>query len=221
MKTALPSDFTITCHAGSLGTRANTVDSVKTAVKWGAQIVEFDVTFRPSGTAVIIHSGSPSEDEGELLSEALAAVAESDSCRINLDLKSTANLPEVDRLVAAAGLSDRVFYTGVGEEWVNTVKANSSIPYYLNHRITLREALNKKAAEQLAAKAKSLGAIGINSHFSTATAGYTATIRRCGLLVSLWTVDSISQMKRVLRLAPDNITTRQPDKLKKLVDSIK
>ena len=33
----LPSDFTITCHAGALGTKANTVDSVRTAVKWGAQ----------------------------------------------------------------------------------------------------------------------------------------------------------------------------------------
>ena len=50
----LPSDFTITCHAGALGTKANTVDSVRTAVKWGAQIVEFDVTFRPSGLPVIM-----------------------------------------------------------------------------------------------------------------------------------------------------------------------
>ena len=172
----LPSDFTITCHAGALSTKANTVDSVRTAVKWGAQIVEFDVTFRPSGLPVIIHSGSPSESEGELLSEALAAVAESNTCRINLDL---------------------------------------------NHRITLKEALSKKAAEQLAARAKSLGAIGINSHFSTATHGYVKTIHRCGLLVSLWTVDSPSQMRRVLKLAPDNITTRQPRALKSLVDSIK
>lgn len=217
----LPSDFTITCHAGALGTKANTVDSVRTAVKWGAQIVEFDVTFRPSGLPVIIHSGSPSESEGELLSEALAAVAESDTCRINLDIKSTANLSEADRLVAEAGLTDRVFYTGVGEEWVETVRKNSAIPYYLNHRITLKEALSKKAAEQLAARAKSLGAIGINSHFSTATHGYVKTIHRCGLLVSLWTVDSPSQMRRVLKLAPDNITTRQPEALKSLVGSIK
>lgn len=124
----LPSDFTITCHAGALGTKANTVDSVRTAVKWGAQIVEFDVTFRPSGLPVIIHSGSPSESEGELLSEALAAVAESDTCRINLDIKSTSNLPEVDRLVAEAGLTDRVFYTGVGEEWVETVRKKFGNP---------------------------------------------------------------------------------------------
>lgn len=218
----LPSDFTITCHAGALGTKANTVDSVRTAVKWGAQIVEFDVTFRPTGLPVIIHSGiHPPKVRASCCRRRLAAVAESDTCRINLDIKSTSNLPEVDRLVAEAGLTDRVFYTGVGEEWVETVRKNSAIPYYLNHRITLKEALSKKAAEQLAARAKSLGAIGINSHFSTATHGYVKTIHRCGLLVSLWTVDSPSQMRRVLKLAPDNITTRQPEALKRLVDSIK
>lgn len=218
----LPSDFTITCHAGALGTKANTVDSVRTAVKWGAQIVEFDVTFRPSGLPVIIHSGSPSESEGELLSEALAAVAESDTCRINLDIKSTSNLPEVDRLVAEGGADGQVILTPASaRNGLRRSRKNSAIPYYLNHRITLKEALSKKAAEQLAARAKSLGAIGINSHFSTATHGYVKTIHRCGLLVSLWTVDSPSQMRRVLKLAPDNITTRQPEALKRLVDSIK
>ena len=85
----LPSDFTITCHAGALGTKANTVDSVRTAVKWGAQIVEFDVTFRPSGLPVIIHSGSPSESEGELLSEALAAGAASLNRRQRDDIPLT------------------------------------------------------------------------------------------------------------------------------------
>lgn len=211
MKFNLPKDFTITCHAGSLGTKPNTVASVEKAVEWGAQIVEFDVTFRPSGLPVIIHSSSPCENEGELLADALSAVAKSKSCKINLDLKSTKNLPEVDRLVAEAGLTDRVFYTGVGENWVETVKKNSKIPYYLNHRITLREALNKNAAEALAKKAKALGAIGINSHFSTATSSFVSVMHKCGLLVSLWTVDSPHQMKRILKIAPDNITTRKPE----------
>lgn len=217
MKNRLPDGFTVTCHAGALGTKANTVESVEKAVEWGAQTVEFDVTFRPDGTPVIVHAAAPAQNEGVLLGKALAAVAKSDSCKINLDLKSIKNLPEVDRLVAEFGLSDRVFYTGVGENWVETVKSNSSIPYFLNHRITLREAFCKKSAEKLADKAKSLGVMGINSHYSTATHTFVAVMHKHGLLVSLWTVDKPRQMKRILKIAPDNITTRKPEILKTLL----
>lgn len=217
MKNRLPDGFTVTCHAGALGTKANTVESVEKAVEWGAQTVEFDVTFRPDGTPVIIHAAAPAQNEGVLLCKALAAVAKSDSCKINLDLKSTKNLPEVDRLVAESGLAERVFYTGVGENWVETVKNNSSIPYFLNHRITLREAFCKSSAEKLADKAKSLGVIGINSHYSTATHAFVAVMHKHNLLVSLWTVDKPRQMKRILKIAPDNITTRKPEILKTLL----
>lgn len=217
MKNRLPDSFTVTCHAGALGTKANTVESVEKAVEWGAQTVEFDVTFRPDGTPVIIHAAAPAQNKGVLLGKALAAVAKSDSCKINLDLKSTKNLPEVDRLVAEFGLTDRVFYTGVGENWVETVKSNSSIPYFLNHRITLREAFCKKSAEKLADKAKSLGVMGINSHYPTATHTFVTVMHKHGLLVSLWTVDKPQQMKRILKIAPDNITTRKPEILKTLL----
>ncbi len=210
----LPEGFTITCHAGALGTKANTLESIRAAVDWGADVVEFDVSFRPDGTAVIIHNSSPSANQGVLLDDALKIVAGVDKCRINLDIKSTANLPEVDRLVKKHGLFERVFYTGVFEDWVDAVKKSSAIPYYLNHKITEEEAADKKAALEIIKKTNELGAIGINSHYKHATKDFNKTVHENGLLVSLWTVNKIGDMPGVIETQPDNITTKKPNILK-------
>lgn len=210
-------DFTVTYHAGALNTPANSIESIEVALADGAQIVEFDVTFRPDGTAVIIHSDSPAANEGVLLDDALAAVAKSKSCKINLDIKSVANLPEVDRLVNKHGLFERSFYTGVFDYWVDDVRNNSAIPYYLNHKITAKEASDKQAAQALADKAKSLGVIGINSNFRTASALFAETMHENGLSVSLWTANSAKDIAATAKCNPDNITTKKPHLLKDMM----
>lgn len=206
----LPKGFTVTYHAGAMHTKPNSLDSVKKAVECGAEILEFDVSFRPDGTAVIIHDSEPSQSQGILLKDALEVAAKSNSCRINLDIKSTKNLAEVDRLINLAGLNGRAFYTGVFADWVEAVKSNSSIPYYLNHKITPQESADPAEAQAVADKAKLLGAMGINAHFGTASKMFVEKMHENGLLISLWTVDKIPDMVKVIDLAPDNTTTKKP-----------
>lgn len=207
----LPDGFTVTCHAGAFHTKANSLESVSIAVEWGADIVEFDVSFRPDGTAVIIHESSPTMTQGVLLEDALKIVAKDKKCKINLDIKSTSNLPEVDRLVKKHGLFERVFYTGVFEDWVDTVKSTSAIPYYLNHNISAAEAASNEAIDEIMQRTKSLGAIGINSNYKNASRYFSDTAHKNGLLVSLWTVNKVKDMVRVIEMCPDNITTKKPE----------
>ena len=213
----LPDGFTVTFHAGALFTKPNTVESIRAALDFGAKVVEFDVSFRPDGTPVIIHASSAKENEGVLLDSALAEVAKSDSCRINLDIKSTANLPDVDKLVEKHGLTQRVFYTGVFEDWVETVRTTSSIPYYLNHNISSEEAKSEKAIQAVAEKIISLGAIGLNSNFRNSTLQVTEIMHRNGLLVSLWTANNPSAAAKVIACLPDNITTKTPHLVKNMI----
>ncbi len=213
----LPDGFTLTYHAGALNTKPNTVESIKAALAHGATVVEFDVTFRPDGTAVIIHAEAPTENEGVLLDEALAAVAEDKKCKINLDIKSTANLPQVDELVKKHGLFERVFYTGVFRDWVETVKANSEIPYYLNHKVSAEESENEELLQKLADEIISLGAIGLNSNYRNASATTTDVMRKNGLLVSYWTVNGSKVAAKVIGYRPDNITTKKPHLLKYMI----
>ena len=209
----LPAGLTVTYHAGALGTQDNSLDSIRVAVERGAQIVEFDVSFRPDGTPVIIHAGSPGQDEGELLADALTIVAQSETCRINLDLKSIANLPAVDRLAQEAGLSDRVFYTGVNMLWARKVRRQSAIPYFLN----FTHARTRAGIAGLIALLKATGAIGLNANYHGANAAEVAALHRHGLQASFWTVNEVPEMLRVLAAAPDNVTSRRPDLLNALL----
>lgn len=206
-------NMTVTFHTGALHTKDNSLNSVRTAVESGAQIFEVDITFRPDGTPVMIHKEKPGENEGELLSGALEIAAKYPDCKINLDLKSTANLKGLEELIKEYGLYERVFYTGVFDTWTEKVKADSTIPYYLNHTISLKEGLDEKAAQKVADKAKELGAIGVNSNYITATKLFCDVMHQNGLLVSLWTVNIECDMKKVLSFNVDNITTERPSAL--------
>lgn len=210
----LPKDFTVTYHAGAMHTPANSIYSVKAAIDAEAQIVEFDVSFRSDGTPVIIHNAKPAANQGVLLKDALAVVAAHPTCKINLDIKSTKNLSAVDELVNHYGLTERVFYTGVFEDWVEAVRSTSSISYYLNYNIKSEEATNSDLLQTVADKVKNYGAIGINSNFKNATKGFVDFMHENGLLVSLWTVSNPKYMTKVLEMQPDNITTKRPQLLK-------
>lgn len=216
-KHILPDGFTVTSHTGAFGTRANSILSVKTAVERDSDIVEFDVSFRPDGTAVIIHNPSPSQRQGVLLKKALEEVVKSKNCKINLDIKSTANLPEIDKLVNHYGLEERVFYTGVFEDWVETVRKNSAISYFINYNPSSEEGSDEKYVDCIIQKAIELGAIGINSDFRGVSDMMVKKIHENGLLVSLWTANRKKDMLKALSLSPDNITTKKPDKLKMLI----
>ena len=155
------------------------------------------------------------QNQGVFLKDALAVVAKNSDCKINLDIKSTANLGEVDKLVKEAGLFDRVFYTGVFADWVDTVKSNSQIPYYLNHNVSAVECADSLSVQAVADKVKASGAIGINSNFANANRMLVEKMKENGLLVSLWTVNRIADMVRIIDLKPDNITTKYPHSLQR------
>lgn len=207
----------VTWHAGAMHTRANTIHSVKKAVACKAQIVELDVTFRPDGTPVIIHLAQPSMKQGKLLDDALAAVAESDSCRINLDLKAFNHADAVDPLVRKHGLLERVFYTGIELKDTGIIADSSEIPYYLNANIGITNRENADAIQALADKIKACGAIGLNTHYSGVSALLVEIMHKNGLLVSAWTANDTLTQKMLINAGVDNITTKRPDKLNRLL----
>lgn len=203
---------TITWHAGAMETEPNTLESIEVAIKNNAEIIEIDVTFRPDGTPVIIHADAPAENEGVLFEEAIKLMAES-NCKINLDIKSTANLSSVDEIINKYQIFDRVFYTGVFEDWVETVRSNSAITYYLNYSVN-----ESVCAQALADKAKNLGVIGINSNFNGVTKEFVDGIHQNALEVSLWTANTEEEMLICAAMNPDNITTKRPDWLNAIIN---
>ncbi len=209
--------FTVCHHAGALKQKPNSLEGVSYSIYHGAKCIELDVSFRPDGTPVIIHNSAPTMKQGESLDMAFKIIAGSRKCKINLDLKSTANLPAIDEMIHEYNLKDRAFYTGVGEGWIEKVKSTSIIPFYLNHEITEEEAKDRDVGKALVEKVKAMGAIGVNSPYGNCSKQLCDMMHRRDLYVSIWTVNRIDQTKELLSYGVDNITSMKPDILEHLI----
>ena len=218
----LPEDFTVTAHSGCEGTPDNSMEFIRKGVEINAQILEVDVTFRADGTPVLIHKEQADADEGLLFDEAVRYISEnSDTVRLNLDLKSTANLPEVVRILDRYGMRERCFYSGVNADFVEAVRADGELPYYLNTTITRWKKHSPKELNAALERVKKSGAIGINCSLKYASKEMVELFRENGLLVSYWTANSKKEMIKLLNIAPDNITTRRPVFLNEIKNSVR
>lgn len=212
----LPNDFTITAHTGCMDTKENSLDSIKKGVENGATIVEFDLYFNDKGEPVLAHDEPVG---GEVtLDEAFQYISQFEDIKVNVDIKTCDALEKVYPTAQKYGVEDRIFYTGVKDEFVESVKTNSpQVKYFLNVDVDKLKADNKEYLDALVEKVKKAGAIGINFNHKNATKELVEAFHENGLLVSIWTVDNEFNMYKILSFQPDNMTTRHPDKLSQIV----
>ncbi len=212
----LPADFTYTAHTGCVKTEDNSLESIETGYGFGADIIEIDLHFLPDGTPVLSHD-KPKGDEIPL-EEAFKKIREYEKLKVNVDVKSVDNLQAIYPLAKKHGLENRIFYTGVHSGFVDAVKKDSpEITYYLNANVKKPRYHTEDYLQNLVDEVKKSGAIGINSNQKGATIKLVDVFRKNGLLVSIWTVNEKRKMHKILALSPDNITTRRPDKMQKIL----
>ncbi|MCH5190611.1 MAG: glycerophosphodiester phosphodiesterase [Oscillospiraceae bacterium] len=212
----LPDGFTVTAHTGCMETEENSLESIKTGAQSGARIVEFDLYFTKDLTPVLSH-GEPVG--GEItLDEALKYLSTFADIRANIDIKRTDALDKVFELVNEYGLSDRVFFTGVNEDFVDAVKASCpNIEYYLNIDVDKKRSQDGEYIAYLIENTENAGAVGINLNQNGVSKELVKAFHGNGLLVSVWTVDKERDMHKILELSPDNITTREPGLLCEII----
>ncbi len=211
-------DFTYTAHTGCIDTPENSLESIDVGVSLGAKIVEFDVQYY-NGKPVLAHD-EPKGDE-VTLEEAFLKVKEYDGLRVNVDIKSVEHLYTVSQVAHKTDVKDRIFFTGIEEKDVDTVKKDCpDIDYYLNVNVLPEGQQTEEYLMSLVSKVKSCGAVGINFNKDNATEKLVDTFHENGLLVSIWTVNDYGNIYEILSYGPDNITTRRPDRMKEALDEI-
>ncbi len=216
MNIRLPQRFTITAHTGCMGTKDNSVEAMRAGVANGANIIEFDVNFTEDGTPVLAHDEPRGDELG--LEVAFEFLARNKSVRANVDMKSTANMAEVQKLADKYCVTQQIFFTGIELEDVDAVrKGCPRIPYYLNVDVDKSQNTDSEYIKTLVKEVKSSGAIGINFNYKSASDDIVQGFRVNNLLVSIWTVDDKLDMYKILAMSPDNITTRNPDKLSEIL----
>ena len=215
----LPKEFTITAHTGCMNTEENSIESMEKGIENGAKIIEFDVRFLSDGTPVLAHD-EPRGNELKL-QDAFEFLANHKEIRANVDMKSTDNMMMVQHLAEECGVMEQIFFTGIGMDFLDAVKAGSpKIPYYLNVDVEKSKNTDKEYLLSLVEKVKDAGAIGINFNYKNASKELVEVFHENELLVSIWTVDDKYNMYKILSFEPDNMTTRNPDKLSEIVNKI-
>ncbi len=211
-KFSLPEDFTYTAHSGCENTPDNSMEFLEKAVALGVPVLEVDVSVRNDGTPVLMHAETAADNEGLLLEEALRYISEkSDTVNVNLDLKTTANLPEIVNLIQKYAMQSRCFFTGVEAEQTEIVQTDApSLPYYLNKALDKMRIEDEGYLREITQEVKRCGAIGVNCNYKNASRRLIEAFHQEGLKVSLWTVDNKLTMRMMLAMSPDNITTRNP-----------
>ncbi|MBE6814071.1 MAG: glycerophosphodiester phosphodiesterase [Ruminococcaceae bacterium] len=213
----LPKDFTYTAHTGCCGTSDNSLEAIKVGIEHGAQIVEFDLYFNTENIAVLSHD-APKGNE-VTLDEAFKLISTYENVQVNVDVKLCNDyLHVVYNLAEKYKITKRVFFTGINVEDIETVKKECpTVPYYLNYEVKKENKQTPEYLNDLVKIVKDSGAVGINFNKDSATKDLVDTFHNNDLLVSIWTVNEEKDMYKILYFAPDNITTRNPDVLKKLL----
>lgn len=211
--------------------RENTLPSLRSALREGADAVEIDVRLTRDGRPVLLHDATLKRlwgrdraladvDAAEIgaltdggvpaLAEALDAVlGASASARILIDLPDPAAVPAVVSEVRAAGAADRTYYCGGGQAALGLRAADPRAEIALTWttvaapRPALLEAVRPRW---------------LNHRFGSVSEESVRSAHAEGLLVSAWTADTKRSMSRLLRQGVDSITTNRIGVLRRVID---
>ncbi len=217
---SLPNNFKYTAHTGCEKTDDNSIASIEEGIKYNCGVVEFDLNFDDENNPVLSHDEPVG---GEVsLKEAFNKISEYPGLYVNVDLKNTSNLKAIETEALNFGVYDRIFYTGVNDEFLKEVQSQTpNVPYYLNVDVKKSEEHSDEYINSIVNKVRDSGAIGINFNKNSASEKLVEIFHKNNLLVSIYTVDTELEMRKILSYSPDNITTRNPQLLEEIITESK
>jgi glycerophosphoryl diester phosphodiesterase len=206
----------VTAHAGSLRTRPNTPESFKAALAFPVDYLEADVRFTPKNEAYLSHDPLPMPLTRNVmrLKELLKLAASRPKVRLNLDMKEDSGIREMAALIKHSRMTSRVILTGISRDVISRVREHcDGLPYLLNTRPGFWHRVTATGTAAFVRTVQASGALGLNAHFLFVTRRLARALSAAGLSVSVWTVDGEPEMRRLLHLPVDNITTNRVDTL--------
>ncbi|MEV8595526.1 glycerophosphodiester phosphodiesterase [Streptomyces sp. NPDC052012] len=210
--------------------RENTLASLRSALRRGADAVEVDVRLTRDGVPVLLHDRTlkrlwehdrpvlslsweevraVTDDGVPTLSDALAAT---DGSRVMLDLPGTPDTRDARRVVdvvRACEAHDRVYYCAGAPAMLAVRAADPSAEIALTR---------STSAPPRAALLAAIRPRWLNYRFTLVDQALADRVHHEGYLLSVWTPDTRRSMRRLLAMGVDSITTNRIDVLCALRD---
>lgn len=202
----------ITAHAGCMNTNMDSIESVKAGIKHGADIIEIDLNIDKENNLVLSH-GVPQEGvEYPEFKIVLEKIKNQKNVLINMDIKNTTMLGWLKNVILESKILDRIFLTGLT---YNDIISNKEFLHGLNYFINLEISDIKNCElEKLIDILETLDVLGINIDYRLVTPELIFACKERKLFTSVWTVDDVYEMEKLIKLKVNCITTNKIDVLK-------
>lgn len=235
--TSSPDVTKIWAHRGaSVDAPENTLAAFRAAVEQDADGVELDVQLTADGHVVVCHDETldrTTDGTGPLKDRTLAELQALDAgagervptlaqvlellaptrLEINVELKNSVEpYPGLQAATLAvvrhAGMADRVWYSSFAHETLPPLRA-------LEPTARLGLLVSRARSGKVAAAATAMGAAAVHPRGDRLLIpGWAAAVRRAGLALHVWTVDSPLLARRAAALGVDAVITNRPGELR-------
>jgi len=196
----------LTAHGGALKTGRNSKLYFDTIKNHTVDVIEVDVR-RRSGRLYIAHLKALFSKKAIPLSYVFEYIKEN-NLKVNCDLKEKGIIGDVIKLAEEIGVKERLIFTGfirqsdlpkitAGEVYVNTVYYFPVFPTVGNLE-RIKEILDKSNNEHIA---------GLNLHYKFVSNDFIRKAKELRIPLSVYTVDDVTELKRLIPLNLANITT--------------
>lgn len=206
-------------HAGYDGYVPNSLASIEGITKSTCDVLEMDV--RRAGARIYLsHDHKEVSDDCVSLEMALIYMKENAPDKlVGIDLKEPV-FEQVQELVWYCGMDGKIIYSGdfLLKDLLKN-RGKNKVFYNLENSIKTVNNLQEKESEllDLFRVLKQCGADGVNMEHRLFDGQMAEKLLAHDLAGAVWTVDREEDLKRMLVLGADSITTRYPEKLTELM----
>lgn len=208
----------ITAHAGCMETEMDSIESIEAGIRYGANIVEVDLNIDENENLVLCHDEPKLWEKYIYFEEALGVIKDKKDILMNIDVKNDKTLKKLNSIILDYNMESRVFFTGLSfSNIIDNREELKKSNYFLNldlSKFSTIKLYKKKYLSELCNEFKILNIMGMNINYRFATPELIDACKEKGLLCSVWTVDDVIEMKKMIDLKVNSITTKRVDILK-------
>lgn len=203
----------ITAHGGALGTGRNSKLYFDTMKSIKPDAIEVDIMMR-GDVLYLAHVLPPISLKRAIKLDSVFEYCKENNFRVNCDVKRKYLAKAILSLAKKIGVTNLIYFTGEfckeevsdltdGEAFVNTNFYSSKFALNVENLVSIKAYIDSFKNKLIR---------GINIKYQYATDEFLAKAREIGLNLSIYTVDDIEVLKRLISEKPSNITTNLIDK---------
>ena len=201
----------IIAHTGCMGTKMNSRESILAGIQEQADYIEVDVRFL-GDQAVLTHDRPELGKEYLSLEEAVRLVRDAEPVRLALDLKEWDRIGEVAALLEQYDMLGRSVYLGnFMEDMDAMMRWGKGVACFPNVYPEQAAGLDEDGRKSLVERVKRLGARAVGMNYRAVTPELIQALHEQGIMLSAWTVELETDMRRLMAWGADFITSDRPD----------